>query len=98
VDPSRTQERVDDAAAITEQQQGLCSSAGADSDSVAGTVALGPGDLLPASPGHYDESIAGEVVDVELGLMNVDIDQGVPVRVANAQPGSTVDHGVIGVP
>jgi len=51
--------------------------------SVADTVALGPGDLPAAGPGDHGEGVAGLVVDVELGIVDIDVDQGVPVRVTH---------------
>jgi hypothetical protein len=55
------------------------------SGSVADTVALGPGDLLAAGSGGHDEGFAGLVVDVELGVVDDDVDQGVPVGEADLQ-------------
>jgi hypothetical protein len=54
-------------------------------DSVAETVALSPGDLLAAGSGDRGHEFAGQVVDVEL-IVDVDVDQGVPVGEADAQP------------
>ena len=55
-------------------------------DSGADPVALGAGDLLAAGSGDRGQEFAGQVVDVEFGLVDVDVDQGVPVCVADAQP------------
>ena len=54
-------------------------------DSVADTVALGPGDLLGAGSGDHRKGLPVLVVDVELAFVDVDVDQGVPVGVADPQ-------------
>jgi hypothetical protein len=52
------------------------------------TIALRPGDLLAAGSADYPQGLAGLVIDAELGVVDVDVDvdQGVPMGVADAQP------------
>src|SRR3954468_18977055 len=54
-------------------------------ESVADTVALGPGDLLGAGSGDHRKGLPVLVVDVELAFLDVEGAQGVPVGEADTQ-------------